>query len=123
MDKIRLSTSSLKTGIAYYPHYLAQVLGYFEDEQIDVIADAPGHGPFVAEALATGASDSGPGGMWRPLSGRRKAPMWCFAQLVDSCSGVLLAREDQAAGRFEHAMDRALVWLDAHDPLDAPESM
>ena len=109
MDKIRRSTSSLKTGIAYYPDYLAQVLGYFEDEQIDIVADAPGHGPFVADALATGASDIGLGGMWRPLFGRRKAPMWCFAQLVDSYSGVLLARTQTEPFTYDQLVGKVVT--------------
>jgi len=64
-DGIRVSATG--AGVNYSPEFLARELGYFEDEDLDVVTEAPGHGPYVPRALADGGADIGLGGIWRPL--------------------------------------------------------
>jgi len=80
--------------ISYYPWYLANTLGYFEDEGLDVVRVGDGQGPGVAQYLTSSEAEIGLGGLWRTHIYRgRYATFKVFAQLVDRCSSVLLSRQ------------------------------
>ena len=98
MDEIYRATSATGHAVAYYPDFLANELGFFEDEGLRVKQDAPGHGPHVAQLLKSGVAHIGLGGLWRPLLMRGSSKMMCFAQVADRYNAVLVARG--AAGSF-----------------------
>lgn len=92
MDRLRVSATA--AGISYYPEYLARELGYFADEDLEVVTEAPGHGPFVVRALSAGKADVALGGIWRPLMYRgRLEHLTAFAQLCIRCPTRVISRE------------------------------
>ncbi len=109
MDEVVRLTSAIGTGVAYYPDYLAQELGYFEDEGLAVRTDAPGDGTVVARMLVSGEAHIGLGGMWRALLPRKLSMFYCFAQLVDRYSGVLLSRPTGEAFAWPQLLGRTVL--------------
>ncbi|MDP6603414.1 MAG: ABC transporter substrate-binding protein [Rhodospirillales bacterium] len=94
-DRIRVAATG--AGVNYYPEFLARELGYFEDEGLKVLTEAPGHGPYVPRALAEGAVEIGLGGIWRPLMYRgRLSSFMPFTQLCLRCPNHVLAREPRS---------------------------
>jgi NitT/TauT family transport system substrate-binding protein len=96
----RVRVAATGAGVAYYPAFVAQELGYFQEEHLEVETTVPGLGPWVARALASGEVDVALGGIWRPLMYRgRLTTLYAFAQLCDRCPFVLLSR--RPVERFE----------------------
>lgn len=91
MDLLRVSATA--AGVSYYPEFVARELGYFRDEELEVVTEAPGHGPFVVRALSAGAADVALGGIWRPLMYRgRLDHLVAFAQLCIRCATRVISR-------------------------------
>ena len=94
MATTRLRILATASGVSYYPQYVAQDLGYFADEELEIEAEAPGHGPWGARALVAGSADIALGGIWRPLMYHgRIADFRAFAQLCVRCPAVILGRK------------------------------
>ncbi len=107
-DRIRVSATG--AGVNYYPAFLARALGYFEDEDLDVVTEAPGHGPYVPRALADGAVDIGLGGIWRPLMYRGRLSTFVpFTQLCLRCPNHVLAREPRTAFDWSELVGRKVL--------------
>jgi NitT/TauT family transport system substrate-binding protein len=89
-DRVRVTASG--AGAAYVPHYLAQRLGLYAAEGLEVQTDAPG-GAMLAGNLASGAAEVALGGVWRPLMYLDRLETFrAFALLCIRNPQVLLAR-------------------------------
>lgn len=107
-DGIRVSATG--SGVNYSPEFLARELGYFEDEDLDVVTEAPGHGPYVPRALADGGADIGLGGIWRPLMYRGRLSTFVpFTQLCLRCPNHVLAREPGTAFGWSDLVGRKVL--------------
>jgi len=89
-ELVRVSASG--TGAAYVPHYLAQRLGLYAAEGLEVRTEAPG-GAWLARHLTSGAAEVALGGIWRPLMYLGRLHTFkAFALLCIRNPQVLIAR-------------------------------
>ncbi len=108
MDRIRITATG--AGLSYYPEFVARELGYFEDEDLLVETQAPGHGPWVTRALRDGSADIALGGIWRPLMYRGRLEKLCpFAQLCVRCPSLVVGRAPIEGARWSDLVRRKVV--------------
>jgi NitT/TauT family transport system substrate-binding protein len=95
-ELVRISATA--AGIAYYPEHVARVLGFFEEEGLDVRTEAPGHGPWVARDIRTGKAELALGGIWRPILYRNGLDRFMpFVQMVWRCPAVVLSHKPMSS--------------------------
>lgn len=93
---LSVRVTAIHAGVGYYPAFLARSLGYFEHEGLTVTTVVPGHGPWVARALAAGEADIALGGIWRPLAYKGRLETFrVFAQLCIRAPWVILGRDPE----------------------------
>lgn len=90
-DVFRVSATG--AGVTYYPEFVARELGYFADENLDVVTDVPPNKDLVATNIAADTADAALGGIWRPLMYRGRLKTFSvFLQVCDRFGGVVLGR-------------------------------
>ncbi|MBI4182487.1 MAG: ABC transporter substrate-binding protein [Proteobacteria bacterium] len=107
-DRLRISATG--AGVSYYPEFLARELGYFADEDLEVVTEAPGHGPWVARALRERTAEVVLGGIWRPLMYRGRLDAFvAFAQLCVRCPTLVIGRRAAPNFRWADLIGRTVV--------------
>ena len=110
MATTRLRLLASASGVSYYPQYVAQDLGYFAAEGLEIEAQAPGHGPWGARALVAGSAEIALGGIWRPLMYHgRIADFRAFAQLCVGCPAFILARKPMQRFQWRDLVGKVVV--------------
>jgi NitT/TauT family transport system substrate-binding protein len=96
-DRIRLIA---EYSLTYAPHHVAEKLGLFAAEALEVTTDygsGPG-GSWLADVLAEGRADIARGGIWIPMMYRdRLEDVRAFAELCSRNAQVILRRHNHGA--------------------------
>lgn len=109
-DLIRVTPSGLS--VIYTPHYLAEDLGFFAAQGLDVdssVYAGPGSS-WLSDHLTSGKADVAMGGIWIPLSYRRIiAELPIFAMINARNPQIILSREPVEHFTWEHLYDKRVV--------------
>lgn len=107
---IRVTTSSLSP--SYAPTYLAEELGYFEDENLAVEAnsDAGPGSSWLADNLNAGLADIALGGIWIPLMYKNVIGDFpIFAMVCGRNPQVLMSRTPIDEFTWQHLYDKKIL--------------
>lgn len=108
MERVRIAATGNSPN--YLPQYLAEKLGFFKDEGLDVSEVVPEPWPGVLDELGRGAADAVLGGAWLPaiFYGRGRAYK-IFAQLNGRYPLALVTRESMPPGSLEWLAGKTVV--------------
>ena len=86
--------SATGLSINYMPEYLAQELGYYDEEGLDVSSYVPSPWTKVLTDIDTGEYQAVVGGIWCPLIYKRRVKSYfAFAKVASRCPMSLLSHE------------------------------
>ncbi|AJY75642.1 ABC transporter substrate-binding protein [Paenibacillus beijingensis] len=92
MDRFHVSATGHSP--TYFPHYLAEELGYFTDVDLNVTIDVPKPWDLVLDNLNNGVSQAALGGIWVPAMYKSRVKDYLsFAQLCARYTIEIVTRE------------------------------